>query len=174
MDTSAMSFITSLAATIWIGVSFDLLFWTLGFYTITIILKNAKLRYWLLLGAIVGLGLLNKISMLWFSAGLAAGLILTQSRSLLLTKGAWLAALIAICLFVPHIVWQVQHDWPTLEFMRNATSIKMADNPPSKFILQQARSMSYFTLPIWIAGLFFYFSKRGSLFRPLGWIYVFT
>jgi 4-amino-4-deoxy-L-arabinose transferase-like glycosyltransferase len=154
--------------------SFDLLFWTLGGFTITFILTDPRPRYWLILGVVIGLGLLNKISMLWFGGGLAAGLILTPFRRLLLTKGPWLAASLAFLIFLPHILWQIQHDWPTLEFIRNATSIKMAENPPSRFLLQQVRSMNYFTLPIWIAGIAWYFSKKGSQFRVLGWIYLFT
>ncbi len=154
--------------------SFDLLFWTLGGFAISFILTNPKLRYWVFLGIVIGLGLLNKISMLWFSGGLVAGLLLTGHRRLLLTKGPWLAALIAIAIFLPHIHWQIQHDWPTREFIQNATTQKMAENPPSQFIRQQVRSMNHFTLPIWIAGLIYYFSRRGSQFRILGWIYVFT
>lgn len=154
--------------------SFDLLFWTASALTITYVLQEQKLRHWLILGLLIGLGLLNKISMLWFSAGFVAGLILTQHRRLLLTKGPWLAGLIAVLLFLPHILWQVQHDWPTLEFIRNATSQKMAENPPLRFALQQFRSMNYFTFPIWIGGLIYFFSTRGRQFRTLGWIYVFT
>jgi hypothetical protein len=154
--------------------SFDLLFWTLGGFITLLILKNPKLRNWLFLGLVIGLGLLNKISMLWFSGGLAVGLLLSPARRLLFTKGPWLAGTFAVLLFLPHILWQMENNWPTLEFMRNATSYKMADNPPHQFALQQIRSMNYFSFPVWIAGLVFYFSKRGSQFRPLGWIYVFT
>ena len=154
--------------------SFDLLFWTLGGYTIATLIRNPKDRYWILLGVVIGLGLLNKISMLWFSGGLAVGLILSPTRRLLLTKGPWLAALIAMVIFSPHILWQIKHDWPTREFIHNATANKMVENPPVQFILQQFRTVNYFTVPIWIAGLIFYFSKRGSQFRVLGWIYVFT
>ncbi len=29
--------------------------------------------------------------------------------------------------FVPHLVWQIRLDWPSLEFIRNATGEKMVE-----------------------------------------------
>jgi hypothetical protein len=56
-------------------------------------------------------------------------------------------------MFAPHLWWQAQHGWPTLEFVRNAQAGKIAAMPPSAFLLEQVGMMNPGTLPVWLAGL---------------------
>ncbi|HSE41086.1 MAG TPA: glycosyltransferase family 39 protein [Acidobacteriota bacterium] len=153
--------------------SFDILCWTAGTFVFLRILKEGKPRDWILLGIILGLGLLNKISVLWFGAGIFVGLLLSPSRKYFLTPWPWIAGLIAVILFSPYVIWQMQNDWPTLEFMRNATQDKMATTPPMQFMLGQIDEMNPFLLPIWLIGLLFYFVLPGGRrYRACGWIYI--
>src|SRR5258705_13010100 len=69
--------------------SFDLLFWTLAGWILIRLTSSDDQRLWLLLGVVLGLGLLNKISVLWLGAGLAPGLLLTPPRAGLFTPGPW-------------------------------------------------------------------------------------
>jgi 4-amino-4-deoxy-L-arabinose transferase-like glycosyltransferase len=114
--------------------SFDVLFWTLTFCLTSTILEKDDSRYWLLLGIVLGLGLLNKISVLWLGAGLAVGLLLTAQRKLLLTKKAWLAAGIILLIFLPHVIWQSLNHFPTLEFIRNASAEKYSATSPPEVV----------------------------------------
>ena len=98
---------------------------------------------------------LNKISMSWFAGGLALGILLSERRGVLATRGPWLAAAIAGIVFTPHLLWQVAHGWPTLEFMRNASAEKMVAVSPLEFLGNQLIVMNPFTLPLSIAGLVF-------------------
>jgi hypothetical protein len=50
---------------------------------------------------VLGIGLQNKLSVLWLGGGLAVGLLLTPERRLLSTRGPWLAALISLVLAAP-------------------------------------------------------------------------
>ena len=153
--------------------SFDVLFWTIGSFLFIRILKNGLPRDWILLGFILGFGLLNKISVLWFGAGIFAGLLLTQARKYFKTPWPWIAAAIAVVLFSPYIIWQIQNDWPTLEFMKNATQEKMAGISPYEFLLGQIDEMNPFLSPIWLLGLVFYFVlPAGRPYRACGWIYL--
>jgi hypothetical protein len=152
--------------------SFDVFFWTLAFYLIILIIKKDEQKHWLLLGLILGLGLLNKISVLWLGTGLAAGLLLTPSRKLFLTRRVWIAAAIALLLFLPHVLWQVVYGFPTLEFIKNATAHKYVAVSPLDMFLQQALNMNPLTLPLWISGLFYFLvSKSARQFRILPFIY---
>ena len=81
-------------------------------------------QLWLVLGLVLGLGLENKISVLFFGFGLVVGLLLTRERRHLRTPWPWYGGAIALALFLPQVVWQVLHGWSTLEFIRRASTIK--------------------------------------------------
>jgi len=153
--------------------SFDMLFWTLAIYLIAIILKNDSRKHWLLLGAVLGLGLLNKISVLWLGAGLLVGFLATSNRRLLLAPSVWLAGVFSLLLFLPYMLWQVANDFPTLEFIRNATANKYSAVSPLEMVIQQSLNMNPTTFLIWFPGVvFFLVSKSVRPFRILPIIYL--
>ena len=148
---------------------FDVFFWTLSASIVVDIADRPTASRWLMLGIVLGLGLLNKISVLWLGAGLTAGLVLTSQRRQWLTPGPWIAGLAAAVLFAPHIGWQVTHGWPTLEFIRNASAEKMQTSTPLQFLADQVMNMHPFTLPVWLAGLLYLlFNARAVRYRMLG------
>lgn len=152
--------------------SFDLLFWTLAVYLIIVAVKTDKWEEWLLLGVVLGLGLLNKLSVLWLGAGLAAGMLLTPNRRLLMGPKVWIAAVVALLLFLPHVVWQVAEGFPTMEFIKNATANKYVAISPLDMFIQQGLNMNPLTFPIWVAGLvYFMISKSARQFRILPIVY---
>ena len=153
--------------------SFDILFWTLAFYLIVLIAENSALKYWLFLGIALGLGLLNKISVLWLGAGLLAGLLLTLHRRRLLERGPWIAAAIALLLFLPHVIWQVANHFPTLEFIRNASEGKYTAASPLAMFTEQVLNMNPLTLVFWLPGMaYFLVAKPMHRFRILPIIYL--
>ena len=184
----ALAMTAAIVAPMYLGLSgffsmnaFDLLFWAAAGAVLVRILEQAgdgasgsvDLRLWLLLGAVLGLGLLNKISVLWLGFGLFAGLILTPARRLLLSRGPWFAGGLAFLIFLPHIVWQIVHGWPTLEFIANATGNKMRTVALVEFFSAQLLTMHPANAPIWLAGLIFLlFMAGGRRFRLIGWIYI--
>ena len=152
---------------------FDLLFWAVAAYLLIRIFAEDNARLWPWLGLVLGLGLLNKISVLWLGFGLACGLLLTPQRRWLRTRGPWIAGAIAAVTFLPYVLWQIPNHWATLEFIHNATTQKMQGLSPVAFLVDQVNTMQPLTLPIWLAGLGFYFvATDGRRFRPLGIIYV--
>jgi hypothetical protein len=158
--------------------AFDLLLWAAAGAILIRILEDGgaatgDTRLWVLLGLMLGLGLMNKISVLWLGFGLVVGLVMTPARRCLATRGPWLAGILSFALFLPHILWQIANDWPTLEFIRNATGEKMRTVSVWDFLTSQLLSMNPVNAPIWIAGLVFFLAlKDGKRFRLLGWIYL--
>lgn len=152
--------------------SFDILFWALSAYVVLQILKTGSPRSWLTLGVVLGLGLLNKIGILWLGVGLVAGLLLTPQRQSLKTRWPWLAVGIAMLLFLPFLIWNALNDMAHLEFIRNATGEKYSSLTPARFLAEQFLINNPLSVPLWLAGLWFLFGKRGKQFRILGWIYV--
>jgi hypothetical protein len=150
--------------------AFDTVFWTLGALLLLRALDDGRVSSWAWLGVVLGLGLLNKASMLWFGGGAFVGMVLTDRRRALATPGPWVAAGIAALLFAPHVLWQVRTGWPTLEFMRNASGSKMVRLGMLEFWVQQTLSMGPSSLPVWLIGLVALFAWRAT--RPFAWLFV--
>jgi len=153
--------------------AFDHLFWALGAYLVILIVKRGDPRLWLVFGLVAGVGLQNKLSMLFFGFGVVVGLLLTPHRKYILSKWLWLGGLIAFVIFLPYFLWQFQHDWPMLELLRRGQLYKNYPLSPLQFLWGQVLEIHPFNLPIWLAGLYFYLvSKPGKPYRLLGWTYV--
>jgi len=151
----------------------DLLLWAIAALLLLRALMRGRTRDWVGLGVVLGLGLLNKVSVLWLEAGVFVGLLLTPYRRVLREPGPWIAAWISFAIVSPYIVWEARHHWPTLEFMRNATSLKMAVTAPGDFLVHQVLDMNPGAAPLWIAGLVFgLWTLRGQAGQVLAWIYV--
>jgi hypothetical protein len=133
--------------------TFEPLFWMSAAYIIIRIIRTGNQRLWLLFGAIAGLGLQNKHSMLFFGFAIVVGLLLTNQRKQFRSKWFWYGGLIAIILFLPNLLWQVTHDWAILEFMRNAQQWKIAALSPWEFIAFQVLFQQPFVVPLWLGGI---------------------
>ena len=157
---------------------FDWLFWSLGAYIVLLIIQSEKPdvrtnRLWLLLGVVLGFGLLNKIDILWFGFSLFIGLLLTPHRKSLGTIWPYVAGMIAFVVFSPYIVWNITHNFATLEFIHNASTIKYASQNPGTLISNIILTMNPLALPVWLAGVyFFFFNKAGKGHRLIGYLFL--
>src|SRR5215217_4143039 len=152
--------------------AFDQLFWVLGTYVLVLILKHDRPRLWLLFGLFAGLGLLTKLTMLYFGLAVFVAVLLTPARRHLLTPWPWLGGGFALLFLLPYVFWQFSHGWPTLEFWASYGE-KVDEAGLLEFLIEQIVTMQPPTLPMWLAGLYYYlFSRDGRRYRALGWIYV--
>ncbi len=152
--------------------AFDLLFWALLWWIAARYLRTGNERLWLVFGLVAGVGLQNKISILFIGLGIAAGLLLAGRRQAFGKPWLWAGGAIAGLIFLPHIAWQVMHGWPTLEFIRNATINKNVAFSPLGYLSAQALN-TLPALPVWIAGLGVLLAARGLRpFRALGWAWL--
>jgi hypothetical protein len=173
----ALACLCALVSPMWLAVdhfysmnAFDTFFWSLAAWLVLRATERDGLGWWVGLGVVLGAGLLNKTSVLWFGGGLAVGLVLSSHRRLIARPGPWLAAAIALLLFAPHVVWQWQNQWPTLEFMRHAAGDKMVRTGFGAFWSQQFLLMNPATAPVWILGLVALLAAART--RHLGLIFV--
>jgi 4-amino-4-deoxy-L-arabinose transferase-like glycosyltransferase len=149
--------------------SLDIVFWLLAAYLVVRLVDRPDLPGWLLLGLALGLGLLNKTSVLWLGAGLFLGILLTPLRRQLATPGPWAAGLVALVVFSPFVVWNLQHDLAHLEFMKNAAGEKYASLTRLRFLADLFRGMNPFTFLVSLPGLAWCLVDReGRRFRALG------
>jgi hypothetical protein len=132
--------------------AFDLLFWAVLFWIVARLLGGGDERLWLAFGAVTGVGLLNKISVLFLGSGLVAGLVLARRWDVFRSRFFWTGGALALAIFLPHLLWQQANGWPTLEFMANARREKMAVLSATGF-LRVALDDTTPAAWLWIAGL---------------------
>jgi 4-amino-4-deoxy-L-arabinose transferase-like glycosyltransferase len=155
--------------------SFDFFFWITSAYFFLRIIDEGNPKHWIVLGVVLGLGLLNKTSVLWLGAGIFAGTIFTPLRKDLKTKYPYIAATIALLIFSPFIIWNLTHDLAHLEFMKNAASRKYSGLTPISFILDQILILNPLAILIWLPGIiFFFFKKDFKQYRAIGFIWLTT
>ena len=152
--------------------AFEPVFWTVAALLIADLIDGADRRRWLLIGGVVGLGLMNKHTMLLWGLGVGVGLLATPLRADLKTKWPWLGAAIAFLIFAPNLMWQAQHGWPTVEFIQNMRETTLSQIPTHLFLAGQVLYMGPLALPIWLCGLFYFFSDVGKRYRLFGWLFV--
>jgi len=153
-------------------VSFDYAAWVLTAYFILCVLESEDPRWWVAVGASVGFGMLSKYSMAFFGVGIGAGLLGTEARRYLKSKWLWAGVGVAFLMFLPHLVWQVQHHFVSLALLRHIHARDVQNGKTAGFLSAQiGHSFLFLVLP----GLYFYLiSPRGKRFRMLGWMYVAT
>ena len=94
----------------------DLLFWTVVIRLVVEVLRRDDPRWWLLVGAAIGVGMENKDLVGFLGAGLVVGIACTRSlRHQLRSPWAWGGAVLALALWTPNLVWQASNGWPQLE-----------------------------------------------------------
>lgn len=156
--------------------AFDVAFWVLAAWiTCRLLDPDADRRWWWGLGATVGLGLLNKYSMLFLGVGLGVGLLLSPLRREVLSRHGLAAGAIAMVLMLPHLVWEIVTGWPTLEFIRNAHDLKNVAMGPGDFWSEQMLQAHPGFLPVWVIGVVsLLVLPRLRRWRPLGvaWLVV--
>ena len=130
--------------------AFEPLFWLGCAYVVLRIVHTGNQKLWLWVGLPAGLALLNKHSMLIFGFGIVAGLVLTKERRCFRSPWIWLGGLLALLIFLPNLVWNIQHHFPFLELQANIRHDgRNVQLEPLTFFYQEMRSMLPLTLPIW-------------------------
>src|SRR5713226_5608421 len=154
--------------------AFEPVLWMLCVAIALRIIRTGQQWLWLLFGLVAGIGILNKHSTLLFGFGFFIALLVTRQRRLLQNAWIWTGALIALALFLPNLVWEIDNHWPTPEILRNVDQYKNAHHSWLGFIGQQALLVHPLATPICLAGLwYFLWSRQGREYRFLGWTYLF-
>ena len=150
----------------------DIVVWAIAAYLIVRILENESLLLWALFGLTIGIGFLNKVSVLWLVSGFGLSLLIPPRHRFLARPGPWVALAVLALFALPHTIWQSQHGWPTKEFVENALKEKLLPISPWEFFGQQAVVVNVFAVPVIIAGIVFGFKKENRTWLPLSIIFL--
>jgi Dolichyl-phosphate-mannose-protein mannosyltransferase len=151
--------------------AFEPLFWMAAILIVIRIMRTGDSRLWLWFGVLAGLGLENKHSTLSFGFAVTLALLLTQHRREFANKWIWIAGAIAVALFLPNLIWQIRHHFPTIEDLANVRREgKNVVLPLVAFVKEQIFDLGPILFPVWIAGLIWFLRDRR--WRVLGLTFV--
>jgi len=153
-------------------ISFDYFCWVLVAYAMAKLLATRQQRWWLAVGAGIGLGMLAKYTMGFLAVGVAAGALLTGGRRHLRSGWLWGGALLAVAIFLPNFLWQWRRNFIAWQFLQFIHQRDVKAGLTDWFLLGQAE-MTMLAFPLALAGIYFYFfARNGARYRALGWMYL--
>lgn len=92
-----------------------LMFWTLALWALAELRKQPGTKWAIVFGVAIGLGLLSKYAMLYFALGVGLALLPTAAgRSLLFSRLGAIAALAALTVFAPNVIWNALNEFATV------------------------------------------------------------
>ena len=155
-------------------MSFDLLWWVAAAWCVARLLRTQDPRWFAGVGAALGMGILTKYTILFLAAGILVGLILTPHRRYLRSPWFWYGVAIALVLATPVMVWQSQHEFAGLAWMKSIHARDVSWGRTDWFLPNQLWKVTNpITVPLSFAGLWYLFATHaGRPFRMLGWMFV--
>lgn len=154
--------------------TFDYLCWVLLAFTVLGLLKSDNPRRWLAIGAVIGLGMMNKYTIAFSVAGIIVGVLVTRNRRYLTNRWLWGGALLALVIWLPNLLWEAQNHWISLYFLASIHTRDVQAGLTSGFLRDQILfNFNPVMLFLVIAGLYyFFFTSAGQRYRMMGWMYI--
>jgi Dolichyl-phosphate-mannose-protein mannosyltransferase len=91
---------------------------------------------WPALGLVAGIGLEAKYTIGLLLVALLAAFALTPARRELRGRGVVVAAGLATLVFLPNLVWEVQHGWVSATFASSQRAKTAQDTPPATYVAE--------------------------------------
>jgi len=134
--------------------TFDFLWWVLIAYFTVRLLKSDDPRWWLAIGATIGLGLLTKYAITFYIAGILVGLVFTPARRHFANRWFWAGVALALLMFLPNFVWLARHDFISYHFLQHIHARDVGEGRAEGFWKGQFLICTNLAAaPLWIAGL---------------------
>jgi len=118
--------------------------------------ESGNPRWWLAAGVFAGLALLSKFTVVMLIPAVLAFMLVPEwRRRWLLSPYPWLAALIALVLFLPVLIWNAQHDWASFRFqlVRATATHELSLRTVADFIGLQLGLVGFILLPVVLSGV---------------------
>ncbi|WP_232664037.1 ArnT family glycosyltransferase [Pseudonocardia sp. TRM90224] len=127
-------------------------------------------RWWLGFGAIAGLGLWNKNTLVMLAIALVVAVAVTRERwGVVRSPWPWAGGALAVLIASPNLVWQAVHGWPMLEIAATVREDEGGPLAAALFVPMQVLTMNPLLAPVWIAGLVWL--ARSARYRLLAWVF---
>jgi hypothetical protein len=154
--------------------AFEPLIWLGCAYCVLRVITTGDGWYWLGFGALAGIGLETKYSILFLIVGILIGLALTPQRQRLSDWRLWAGLLIGGVIALPNFLWQLRHGFPFLEHLHQvAASQRDVIRTPMAFVIDQMVMMEPATALLWIGGtVWLLIGPQRDRFGVFGWTFL--
>ena len=143
----------------------------LAAYFVVRLLKSENPRWFLALGASLGIGLETKYSIVFYIAGILTGLVFTPARRYLATRWFWFGVALAFLIFLPNLIWLAHHNWISYTFLQNIHKRDVGEGRANGFLIGQFFICANLAAaPLWIAGFIGYLRDRQ--YRMIAFMYL--
>lgn len=151
--------------------SFDFVWWVLIAYFSVRLLTSENPRWWIAIGAAIGVGLETKYSIVFYVAGILTGVALTPARRFLKSAWFWSGVALALVIFLPNFVWLVRHHFISYHFLQSIHARDVRIGRAKGFLSGQFMMCANLAAaPLWLAGLAGFLLNRR--YRMLAFMYL--
>jgi len=168
--------VSLLGGTVIMYFAFDYLWWIMvAFFTVRLLATDDP-RYWLGIGAGIGLGMITKYTMIFWVAGLVVAVLASPLRKYLRSKWLYLGAGLSLLIFLPNLIWQIQHNFIVFDYLSFIHARDIGLGRADSFLPDQLYvTTNPLSLPIWTIGLgSCLLAASMKRFRPLAWMFLTT
>ncbi|MDX2432910.1 MAG: glycosyltransferase family 39 protein [Bacteroides sp.] len=161
-------------ATLLQPVIFNHLFWLLAAVVIFRMIQKQDPRQILWMIPVLGLGWMNKYSIIFYGMALLVAVMISSQRKLLWSRALPLTLLGGLLLILPNLLWQHAHMWPVLSHMGELQDSQLGNVLIKDFLLAQI-FMHMPALPVWLGGLIWLLANRKHRqYRVFAWAFLLT
>jgi hypothetical protein len=169
---AGISPVSLVQGTVFQYVSFDYLWGVTATYLLVRLLKSDDPRWWVPIGGVLGLGMETRYTMGFLALGIAGTVLLTPARRFLRSGWLWVGVGVSILIFLPNLIWQMQHHFISLEFLSHLHARDLRQGRYNGFVREQLLiCVNLVTVPLTLMGLWFYFVCQDRRYRFLGWTF---
>jgi hypothetical protein len=134
--------------------TFEPIAWTVCAYALMRATIEGENRAFLWAGAVAGIAMEAKYGIAIWLLGLAAGLLLTRARGVLIQRRIWYGVFICGALALPSLLWQSAQHWPFLELILNKRRAGANfTGTPLRFEIGQILAVNLVLWPLWMTGI---------------------
>ena len=145
----------------------DFVFWAVTLLLVMKLLASRDPRWWVAIGACVGVASEAKWNIGFLVVALAAGFLTTDARRLLRSRYLLVGCLIAAAVAAPDLIWQAAHGWPSIDVFRALQGD--AGHNRVVYWVGQVLYTGPVLVPLWVTGAIWSVrSEAARRFRPVG------
>lgn len=145
----------------------DVFFWTLIIFLIVKFINSDNNKTLILLGIVIGFSVLNKYNVIFLLTSILVVVPFTSHRKIFSNKFFYLGLILAVIIASPNIIWQITHQFPVINHMKELKETQLDNVNRLEFIIEQLIFLLPFTFIVIPGIIFFLIEKQLKEYRFL-------